>query len=162
MIGWEKKTGYLAKQVETYTDSVYIWDLHIVESRIWKCPVLYFRIQDLSGSPVSPFKFKEIEFISQEEHPVLGMPFYFIHPCQSSLLIKELQVKEEDRVMFLPRIEAALVLEWIYLQDFADITFGSILGLGIGYQIHELTKQPEKKQVQISKEEILQKLATKN
>ncbi|KAJ3262621.1 hypothetical protein HK103_000150 [Boothiomyces macroporosus] len=42
------------------------------------------------------------------------------------------------------------------------ITFGSALGLAIGYQIHEMTRQPEKKQIQISKDEILQKLANKS
>ena len=98
---WETKRGFLEKRIEIFTDQIYVWDLHIVESSIWECHVLYFRIQDQSGSPVSPFKIREIEFISQEEHPVLGIPYYFIHPCQSNLLMNELKVKEKDRLQFL-------------------------------------------------------------
>jgi hypothetical protein len=68
---------------------------HIVFSTTFNVPVLYFSACKQDGQPLP---YKEIldlitcevgsedqwTFLTQEEHPVLGTPFYMLHPCQTA------------------------------------------------------------------------------
>lgn len=83
------------------------WHFSIVYSDTYGVPVLYFRVQTLDGSPCERFKILEWlpnqsiednwDFISQEEHPISGLPSYFLHPCQTSgRLAKLLQSSQAD------------------------------------------------------------------
>jgi len=70
------------------------WDFSIVYSETYRAPVLYFRVQNLEGSPCGRSKVLDLlpsqaiidswDFVSQEEHPFLGIPYFFLHPCQAS------------------------------------------------------------------------------
>jgi len=75
-----------------------LWFFSIVYSDTWDCPVLYFRVEHLDGSLVSSRddvvkQLKALhhqnqvedtwDFVSFDEHPVLGLPSYFLHPCQT-------------------------------------------------------------------------------
>lgn len=76
------------------------WNFSIVYSDTYGVPVLYFRVQTLDGSPCERSKVLEWlpkqsvadswDFISQEEHPITGLPSYFLHPCQASNRLKEI------------------------------------------------------------------------
>ncbi|KAF1330847.1 Polysaccharide lyase, partial [Globisporangium splendens] len=78
-----------SKQTQTV-----ICDFHIVYHVIYQTPVLYFRATRLDGSPVRinaqigglhlPGSKADSTFVSMEEHPVLGTPFWFLHPCETS------------------------------------------------------------------------------
>ena len=72
-------------------------------------PVLYFNAYNVVGKLLSrneilqdlPIEYKNKDeelnwsFISQMEHPYLQLPFYFIHPCETSTLLSELLNKKE-------------------------------------------------------------------
>ncbi|CAJ1968882.1 unnamed protein product [Cylindrotheca closterium] len=76
------------------------WNFSIVYSDTYGVPVLYFRVQTLDGSPCERSRILEWlpdqsiddswDFISQEEHPINGLPSYFLHPCQTSSRLKDL------------------------------------------------------------------------
>lgn len=90
----------------------------IIFSETYAVPVLYFHAQDMNGSPhcrskvlqwLAPFsqlgeKHRQgdldeeasWEFVSQEQHPVTGIPSYFLHPCQTA-----------ERMALLTRIDPA-------------------------------------------------------
>ena len=70
------------------------WDFSIIYSEAYRAPVLYFRVQTLEGSPCGRSKVLDLlpkqaiidswDFVSQEEHPFLGSPYFFLHPCQTN------------------------------------------------------------------------------
>jgi len=76
------------------------WYFSIVYSDVWRVPILYFTVQSVekSGSPCqrseiisSLMQFSHYncvedtwEFFSYEEHPITGVPSFFLHPCRTS------------------------------------------------------------------------------
>jgi hypothetical protein len=38
------------------------------------------------------------EFVSQEEHPITGLPSFFLHPCQSAQRLHLLTIATKDRI----------------------------------------------------------------
>jgi len=84
--------------------NLYIFDYHIVYSTTYQQPVLYFNAFKPDGKllthneilytlQISPGS-ENHPFISQKEHPVLGIPFYHIHPCETSKLMKEILISK--------------------------------------------------------------------
>jgi len=81
------------------------WKFSIVFHDIWQVPVLYFQANFLDGTKCARSDilralninedqskekqflengFREAwDFISEEEHPITGMPSYFLHPCKT-------------------------------------------------------------------------------
>ncbi|KAI8915135.1 hypothetical protein BC831DRAFT_398940 [Entophlyctis helioformis] len=92
------------------------WRFDVVHSAVWACPVLYFVVSDESGvpltldemaaaSPALGFKSNGSVFetvLSQtvstrptqrharQDHPVTLTPVWFVHPCQTSVVMGEL------------------------------------------------------------------------
>jgi ubiquitin-like-conjugating enzyme ATG10 len=81
-----------------------IFDLHILYSSTYQVPVLYFNaffddaqqkqllsLEQLWRNLTREFQNEELRwtFLTQGEHPLLGIPFYFVHPCESASLLKE-------------------------------------------------------------------------
>ncbi|KAL7072895.1 hypothetical protein ACQ4LE_008263 [Meloidogyne hapla] len=72
----------------------------ICYSEIYSVPVFWFNIYDIDGKLILLENFKQfifrkeinenefLEFISQGEHPFLGIAFYNIHPCKTAELMK--------------------------------------------------------------------------
>ena len=87
------------------------WSFSVAYSHVWAVPVLYFRVQYLNGMPLSRPEVLNIlrcgadhdvvksddstqgvsveeddgwNFVSYEEHPITGVPSFFLHPCQTS------------------------------------------------------------------------------
>ena len=52
-----------------------IYEFHILKSHVYKIDVVYFI--PYSKVDLTHFPFK----ISKELHPVLSIPYYYIHPC---------------------------------------------------------------------------------
>lgn len=78
------------------------WRFTIVFSDTWRVPVLYFTVQDSAGNPCLRQQVLSMlpaaeqqedtwDFVSYDEHPVTGMPSYFLHPCQTQDILKILQ-----------------------------------------------------------------------
>mmetsp|Transcript_16484 Transcript_16484/g.47401 ORF Transcript_16484/g.47401 Transcript_16484/m.47401 type:complete len:234 (-) Transcript_16484:1536-2237(-) len=88
--------------VFTTTTSVSEWAFSIVYSETWCVPVLYFHVQNSDGSTMSRSEMLNLieytdsasaswDFISEEEHPVTGVPSLFLHPCQTAARMELLQ-----------------------------------------------------------------------
>ncbi|NXG02176.1 ATG10 enzyme, partial [Sakesphorus luctuosus] len=77
------------------------YEYHVLYSSSYQVPVLYFRACLLDGSPLT---LEEIwrnvhtcyqdrlqegpwETITQQEHPILGQPFFVLHPCRTNEFI---------------------------------------------------------------------------
>lgn len=102
-----------------HTETV-LCEFHIVYHVIYQTPVLYFRVAKLDGSPFRvdthvgglhlPGSKSESTVVSMEEHPVLGAPFWFLHPCETSSAMQLLmQQREEDLD------QPSFVLAWLSL-----------------------------------------------
>ncbi|XP_016065824.1 PREDICTED: ubiquitin-like-conjugating enzyme ATG10 isoform X1 [Miniopterus natalensis] len=74
------------------------YEYHVLYSCSYQVPVLYFRASFLDGRPLS---LKDIwegvhecyktrlqqgpwDTITQQEHPILGQPFFVLHPCKTN------------------------------------------------------------------------------
>ncbi|CAK4067911.1 unnamed protein product [Aphanomyces euteiches] len=72
---------------------MFSYEFHIVYSPIYRLPVLFLQGSHLDGTPLTTSQVQAhlsqqfidgTKFVSQDEHPVLGVPFYFVHPCETS------------------------------------------------------------------------------
>lgn len=89
---------------DQHTETV-LCEFHIVYHVIYQTPVLYFRVVKLDGSPFRvdahvgglhlPGSKSESTVVSMEEHPVLGTPFWFLHPCETSSAMQLLMQQSE-------------------------------------------------------------------
>jgi len=78
------------------------FDYHIVYSEVYCVPVLYFQCSNLDGSlvrvehllkSIEKHHLKEMEHaqwpaISQEDHPILSAPYFFLHPCRTAEMMQ--------------------------------------------------------------------------
>ncbi|KAI9206952.1 uncharacterized protein BJ171DRAFT_597078 [Polychytrium aggregatum] len=70
-------------------------DLHVVYLPSWGCPVLFFNAYDASGQVLDWAALRTLTrnqtpaTISQQEHPLLHIPFYYIHPCNTAEFMRE-------------------------------------------------------------------------
>ncbi|KAI8899641.1 hypothetical protein BC833DRAFT_584991 [Globomyces pollinis-pini] len=98
-----------------HSNSVLIWDMDLVYSYIWNCPVFYFRVTDPTGTPLTWAHIQQLfpvegrgVIVSQEEHPMKMVPYLYFHPCQSNnILIGE---GKDKLVMLLSLIQSCLHL----------------------------------------------------
>uniref|UniRef100_M3XGP8 Ubiquitin-like-conjugating enzyme ATG10 n=1 Tax=Latimeria chalumnae TaxID=7897 RepID=M3XGP8_LATCH len=74
------------------------YEYHIVYSSSYQAPVLYFRACCLDGRPLTLTEIWENvhdcyrdrllqgpwDTITQQEHPLLGQPFFVLHPCKTA------------------------------------------------------------------------------
>ncbi|XP_045856367.1 ubiquitin-like-conjugating enzyme ATG10 isoform X5 [Meles meles] len=82
----------------TVGSEVVKYEYHVLYSCSYQVPVLYFRASFLDGRPLA---LKDIwegihecyksrlpqepwDTITQQEHPVLGQPFFVLHPCKTN------------------------------------------------------------------------------
>ncbi|KAG7385907.1 E2-like conjugating enzyme atg10 [Phytophthora pseudosyringae] len=76
-------------------------EFHIVYHTIYQTPVLYFRALTVDGTPLPadtvtqdvqlPGSSGRSTVVAMEEHPVLGKPFSFLHPCETAAAMQLLQ-----------------------------------------------------------------------
>lgn len=80
---------------------------HIAYSTSYQVPVLYFRACFQDGAPLSldeiyqqivPDMYRDQVIITQTDHPVLGTPFWHIHPCDTRKLMNEIPFEALDYV----------------------------------------------------------------
>ena len=87
--------------------NILTYDFHIVYSESYSVPVLYFNVYTDSGMLLSVdavwnlvpefYRARLAEdrwsFITQVEHPLLGRPFYQLHPCHTGKLMSSFTAK---------------------------------------------------------------------
>eukprot|EP00742_Colponemidia_sp_Colp-10_P003471 GILJ01003697.1.p1 GENE.GILJ01003697.1~~GILJ01003697.1.p1 ORF type:complete len:229 (-),score=13.92 GILJ01003697.1:109-795(-) len=80
----------------------YLFDYHIVYSPTYQVPVLYLNASNLDGEVLSTEELWNVlrhsrlfdadtskwSVLTQGEHPVLGVPYLFLHPCQTADFMK--------------------------------------------------------------------------
>jgi Autophagocytosis associated protein, active-site domain len=79
------------------------WRFSIAYSHIWNVPVMYFMVQLPDGTPCTRQDVLVMllgfarnqdsatdmwDFVSSEEHPVTGVPSFFLHPCRTSSILE--------------------------------------------------------------------------
>ncbi|XP_056149661.1 ubiquitin-like-conjugating enzyme ATG10 [Lampris incognitus] len=84
------------------SDRVLQYEYHILYSCSYRVPVLYFRASSLEGRSVSlqelwstvhpnyrlRLQHNPLNTITQQEHPLLGQPFFVLHPCRTEGFMK--------------------------------------------------------------------------
>lgn len=113
----------------------------MIYSESYNVPVLYLNAFQANGKQLNPSEFKQIfmdyeqikkdtsqerqmlvNLLSQQEHPILFKPFYFIHPCKTSEWMKLTELtKQVDGANY--------TLKWLSFIFFAlniefDVRFG--------------------------------------
>jgi ubiquitin-like-conjugating enzyme ATG10 len=106
--------GYLSiRDIKSANDMPYRVrrDYHILLAQTWQVPVLYFsafweetlepltlnEIYKILVDDSSEEAIKDVSIMGGISHPILGTPFYFIHPCRTADLLKDIQA-ENNRI----------------------------------------------------------------
>ncbi|XP_065199383.1 ubiquitin-like-conjugating enzyme ATG10 [Sycon ciliatum] len=103
---------------------------HVVYSTSYQVPVLYFNAYTLEGKLLSldeiwaavpdhfqaRLKDERWTFLTQQEHPYLGRPFFQLHPCKTASLMQSLQCEPSSE---------HYVCSWLS-------AIGSVVGLSMG------------------------------
>ncbi|XP_046389779.1 ubiquitin-like-conjugating enzyme ATG10 [Ischnura elegans] len=103
----EDSSSRASKDVHCNEASDQFWEHHVVYSASYRVPVIYFNAWRSSGELLSLEEiwhevhrsFAEVgdsigpdmwELVSQQEHPVLGKPFFVLHPCRTAKFLASL------------------------------------------------------------------------
>ncbi|XP_076842610.1 ubiquitin-like-conjugating enzyme ATG10 [Brachyhypopomus gauderio] len=109
------------------------YEYHVLYSCSYQAPVLYFRASSLDGRPLSlgevwnnvhPNYRQRLlqgpwDTLTQQEHPLLGQPFFMLHPCRTEEFIRpilQMAHSEKRRVNY--------VLAWLSM-------VGPVVGLDV-------------------------------
>uniref|UniRef100_A0A0E0RHP7 Ubiquitin-like-conjugating enzyme ATG10 n=1 Tax=Oryza rufipogon TaxID=4529 RepID=A0A0E0RHP7_ORYRU len=145
-----EEEGYLAlegvyrnpggRHAQSSSESVHIYDYHVVYSFSYKVPVLYFQGHQAGGQLLTLDEIKEDlpshslkllgeskwTFITREEHPHFSRPWFTLHPCGTSdcmkLLLEGVENKDQH-VQYLPA--------WLSV-------VGQAVGLKIPLELYEM------------------------
>ncbi|KAI8968177.1 autophagocytosis associated protein [Mycotypha africana] len=130
----EDAASLFNNQVESNPVSIHL-EQHIVYSASYQVPVLYFKaVFGSNGAPLSlndihqyivpksrnPLHTTTPVVVSQNEHPVLGTPFWYIHPCDTSTLMRTLTFQPEDYIKTWLSVYGPLVKCPISMDMFKD------------------------------------------
>ena len=98
------------------TQQIYhVYDYHVVYSPAYAVPVLYFDAKTADGRRLTldeiwntvdleyatNIQYDAWSLISQQEHPLLGRVFYFIHPCHTSNFMNLINGKGSSQNLYL-------------------------------------------------------------
>ena len=83
-------------------------EYHIIYSPVYNVPVLYFNAYAPSGKLLSldelwssiPPQYRGVDrwtFVTQQEHPLIGRPFFQLHPCHTHTMMEKLGKSMEKR-----------------------------------------------------------------
>ncbi|KAG2901866.1 hypothetical protein PC115_g15754 [Phytophthora cactorum] len=108
-------------------------EFHIIYHTIFQTPVLYFRALAVDGTPLNtnavtrdvqfPGSNGRSTFVAMEEHPVLGKPFSFLHPCETAAAMQLLQaqLQSSSTAEVSPDSEVPQYLtSWLSLRHFSS------------------------------------------
>jgi hypothetical protein len=90
--------GFLGRKLIT-TEGMSI-DYHVVYHVSFRVPCLYFVCYEADGSVIDVTKDKRLilprlDVVSQQLHPVIQIPFWFVHPCDTMALLENLRGGQE-------------------------------------------------------------------
>ncbi|KAG7221035.1 hypothetical protein INR49_031206 [Caranx melampygus] len=90
---------------------VFQYEYHILYSCSYRTPVLYFRASTLEGKSLSleevwgsvhpNFRLRlqsgPLSTVTQQEHPLLGQPFFMLHPCRTEEFMRPVMQAAQDQ-----------------------------------------------------------------
>jgi len=92
----------------TSEDKVFELELHAVYSETYRVPVMYFKIRRVGLVRPLPLRLVQVlipkafemdnhnrSYVTQEHHPLLGTPFFCLHPCQTVECLK-IMLQDQD------------------------------------------------------------------
>ncbi|XP_076116961.1 ubiquitin-like-conjugating enzyme ATG10 isoform X1 [Mytilus galloprovincialis] len=97
-------------QLELSSTECLTYEYHVVYSHSYNVPVLYFNVYHQNGKLLSLdevwsdipecYRDRLLEerwsFITQQEHPLLGRPFFMLHPCHTKDLMAQVTAIQDD------------------------------------------------------------------
>ncbi|CAC5386395.1 ATG10L [Mytilus coruscus] len=97
-------------QLELSSTECVTYEYHVVYSHSYNVPVLYFNVYHQNGKLLSLdevwsdipecYRDRLLEerwsFITQQEHPLLGRPFFMLHPCHTKDLMAQVTSIQDD------------------------------------------------------------------
>lgn len=98
------------------------FEYHIIYSLSYAVPVLYFNAFKANGRlltldellSVIPCQFSvqdKWQFITQHEHPILGRPFFQLHPCHTETMMSKLNLHTGYLIAWLSSVAPAIHLQ---------------------------------------------------
>ncbi|XP_033110697.1 ubiquitin-like-conjugating enzyme ATG10 [Anneissia japonica] len=116
--GWTQETDeddVMAEEQTTGGGILCTYEYHVVYSHSYAVPVLYFNACKPDGQLLSLDEVWEMipdhyqtrlqherwTFITQQEHPILGRPFFTLHPCHTADLMKTVLTNKTIRSSYL-------------------------------------------------------------
>ncbi|NXN10746.1 ATG10 enzyme, partial [Indicator maculatus] len=92
------------------TEEVIRYEYHVLYSSSYQVPVLYFRASCLDGRPLTLDEiWKSVhacyqarllegpwDTITQQEHPLLGQPFFVLHPCRTNEFVSSILTSSQQ------------------------------------------------------------------
>ncbi|KAH6771020.1 hypothetical protein C2S52_015823 [Perilla frutescens var. hirtella] len=119
------------------------YDLHVVYSASYRVPILYLRAYRNDGQPLlldvieKDFPADSAQllttakwtFITQEEHPELGRPWYTLHPCGTSEWMKLLLSSDTCLVG-----EDGMLVQKYLVSWFSVV--GQVFGIKLPFEMH--------------------------
>ncbi|XP_021379052.1 ubiquitin-like-conjugating enzyme ATG10 isoform X2 [Mizuhopecten yessoensis] len=117
-----------------------VYEYHIVYSRSYNVPVLYFNVYKPDGSMMSltevwdrvPGVYRDRlqqdrwTFLTQQEHPILGRPYFQLHPCHTADLM------EQVVGLFPPGQHSNYIVSWLS-------AVGPVVGLDLPLNFAQMT-----------------------
>lgn len=115
---WEliehKEAFYLEKKEQkVYQNDIYTIIYHIIYSESYAVPVLFLNMFKSNGciskydEVYSYFNINKLNtdgdtnlILTQQEHPIIFKPFYFVHPCKTSSWMNETSIGENPNLNF--------------------------------------------------------------
>ncbi|KAK7862964.1 hypothetical protein R5R35_004915 [Gryllus longicercus] len=113
-----------ALNVPETEEKTMFWEFHVLYSVSYCVPVLFFQVWDSDGKMVplqELWRIVDTKFqgrlrqdkwsiLTQQEHPLLRRPFYFLHPCGTESLLKILKPSWNPLVSWLMTIGPSIGL----------------------------------------------------
>lgn len=99
---------YLEYSHQSFTNGdIYNLQCHVVYSDSYQCPVLYLNVNKSNGALLSYMEIYELfkldlnsgsdMVLTQQDHPYLNRPFFYLHPCKTALWMKESEIEGNNR-----------------------------------------------------------------
>ncbi|XP_073933266.1 ubiquitin-like-conjugating enzyme ATG10 isoform X2 [Castor canadensis] len=121
------------------------YEYHVLYSCSYQVPVLYFRASFLDGRPLA---LKDIwdgvhecyktrllqgpwDTITQQEHPILGQPFFVLHPCKTNEFMTPV-LKNSQKI----NRNVNYIISWLSI-------VGPVVGLNLPLSYARATSQDE-------------------
>jgi hypothetical protein len=94
------QTDYVIERVYSVT-----WEIDIIYSTIWCCPVPYFRGFGPSGESVSEtvqeYLFGSSLFkVSLTEHPISNQMWFYVHPCSLQDIVSVVDLELQQKLVY--------------------------------------------------------------